>query len=186
MDQETASYIWRCGGKVVSATVCPARTLKHQMVATKSLQSGPLRPALKGAPMDIIYHSEIGTPDNMIEVMNHIKVQLKPTGRPEHTGSQDDECVTAMNSIPPGVIMCRVHIADQSDKAPATKGIEAWKYYRYNHYQGYNHAPDIVISVNGLSASQLMTTTFSDGASQLLNGPPAKRFNDLISQNQRE
>ena len=26
VDQETASYIWRCGGKVVSATVCPART----------------------------------------------------------------------------------------------------------------------------------------------------------------
>ena len=99
------------------------------MVAAKSIQSGPLRQALKGAPMDILYHSEIGTPHTMIEVMNHIKVQLKPTGRPEYTGSQDDERVTAMNSIPPGEIMCRVHIADQSDKAPATKGIEAWKYY---------------------------------------------------------
>ena len=55
--------------------------------------------------------------------------------------------------------MCRIHIADQSDKAPATKGIEAWKYYRYNHYRGYNHVPNIVLSVNGLSASQLMTTT---------------------------
>ena len=76
--------------------------------------------------------------------------------------------------------------ADQSDKAPATKGIEAWKYYPYNHYQGYTHVPNIVLSVNGLSASQLMTTTFSDGASQLLNVPPAKRFNDSISQNQRE
>ena len=43
----------------------------------KVLQSGPLRPALKGAPMDIIYHSEIGTQHTMIEVMNHIKVQLK-------------------------------------------------------------------------------------------------------------
>ena len=31
-----------------------------------------------------------------------------------------------------------------------------------------------------------MTTTFSDGASQLLNVPPAKRFNESISQNQRE
>ena len=31
-----------------------------------------------------------------------------------------------------------------------------------------------------------MTTTFSDGASQLLNGPPAKRFNESISQKQRE
>ena len=83
----------------------------------------------------------------MIEVMNHIKVQLKPTGRPEHTGSQDDECVTAMNSIPPGKIMCQVHIADQSDKAPATKGIEAWKYFRDNHYRGYNHVPNLALSV---------------------------------------
>jgi hypothetical protein len=161
-------------------------SLQHQMVATKSLRSGPLQPALKCAPMDTMYHSEIGTPHTMIEVMNHIKVQLKPTGRPEYTGSQDDECVTAMNSIPPGEIMCRVHIADQSDKAPATKGIEAWKYYPYHHYQGYNHVPNVVLSVNGLSASQLMTTTFSDGASQLLNVPPAKRFNESISQNQRE
>ena len=85
-----------------------------------------------------------------------------------------------------GEIMRRVHIADQSDKAPATKGIEAWKYYRYNHYRGYNHAPDIALSVNGLSASQLMTTIFSDDASQLLNVPPAKRFNESISQNRRE
>ena len=80
----------------------------------------------------------------MIEVMNHIKVQLNPTGRPEYSSSQDDECVTAMKSIRPGEIMCRVHIADQSEKAPAAKGIEAWKYYRYNHYQGYNHVPNIV------------------------------------------
>ena len=35
--------------------------LQYQMVAAKSIQSGPLRPVLKGAPMDIIYHSEIGT-----------------------------------------------------------------------------------------------------------------------------
>ena len=87
-----------------------------------------------------------------------------------------------MKGTPLGGVMRRVHIADQSDKAPAAKGIEAWKYY--NHYRGYNHAPDIVISVNGMSASQLMTTTFSDGASQLLNVPPAKRFNESISQNQ--
>ena len=154
--------------------------LQHQMVATKSRQSGPLRLALKGVPMDIIYHSEIGTQHTMIEVMNHIKVQLKSTERSKYSCSQYNECVTAMKSKPPGEIMCRVHIADQSDKAPATKGIEAWKYCRYNHYRGYNHAPDIVLSVNGLSASQLMTTTFSDGASQLLNVQPAKRFNESI------
>ena len=94
-----------------------------------------------------------------------------------------------MKGTPLGEIMCRVHIADQYDNAPATKGIEAWKYYPYNHYQaieGYTHVPNIVLSVNGLSASQLMTTTFSDGASQRLNVPPAKRFNESISQNQRE
>ena len=47
-------------------------SLQHQLVATKSIQSGPLQPALKGAPGDILYHSEIGTPHTMIEVMNHI------------------------------------------------------------------------------------------------------------------
>ena len=31
-----------------------------------------------------------------------------------------------------------------------------------------------------------MTTTFSDGTLQLLNVPPAKRFNESISQNRRE
>ena len=91
-----------------------------------------------------------------------------------------------MKSTPPGEIMRLVHIADQSDKAPETKGIDAWKYYRYNHSRGYNHAPDIMLSVNGLSASPLMTTTFSDDASQLLNVPPAKRFNESISQNQNQ
>ena len=103
-------------------------SLQHQMVATKSLRSWPLQLALECAPMDTMYHSEIGIPHTMIEVMNHIKVQLKPTGRPEYSGSQDDECVTAMNSIPPGEIMCRVHIADQSDK------IEAWEFPRDNYF----------------------------------------------------
>ena len=68
----------------------------------------------------------------MIEVMNHVKVLLKPTGRSEYFLSQDDECVTAMNSIPPGEVMGRVHIADRSDKAPGAKGIEAWKYYQHH------------------------------------------------------
>ena len=78
--------------------------------------------------MDVIYHSEVDTPHTMIEVMNDIKVLLKSTGRSDHFLSQDDECVMAMKSIPPGEIMCRVHTADRSDKAPATKGIDAWKY----------------------------------------------------------
>ena len=122
----------------------------------------------------------------MIEVMNHIKVQLKSTGRSEYSCSQYNGCVTAMKSTPPGEIMCQVYIAAQSDKTPATKGMEAWKYYRYNHDRGYNHAPNIALSVHGLSASQLITTTFSDGASQLLNVLPAKRFNESISQNRQE
>ena len=100
--------------------------------------------------------------------------------------SQYNECVTAMKGTPLGEIMCRVHIANQSDKAPATMGIEAWRYYRYTHYQGYNHAPNIALSVNGLSASQLITTISSGDASQLLNASPAKRFNESISQKQRE
>ena len=31
--------------------------IEHQVVATKSLWSRPLRPALKGAPMDVKFHS---------------------------------------------------------------------------------------------------------------------------------
>ena len=44
---------------------------------------------------------------------------LKSKGRSEYFLFQDDECVTAMNIIPPGdsEIMGRVHIADRSDKA---------------------------------------------------------------------
>ena len=94
----------------------------------------PLRPALNGVPKDFIYHSEIGIPQTMMQVMNHIKVQLKSTGRSEYSCSRCNECVTAIKGTSLGEIMCRVHIADQSDKAPSTKGIEAWKYSRYNHY----------------------------------------------------
>ncbi len=103
--------------------------------------------------MDVKFHSEIGTPHTlphtMIEFMNHIKVLMKSTGRSEYFLFQDDECVTTINSIPPGEIKGRVHIADRSDKAPATKGIEAWI------FQGYNHAPRIALSVYGSSASHI-------------------------------
>ena len=89
------------------------QTVEHQMVATKSLQSGPLRPglrpALNGAPMDIIYHCSIGTQHAMKEVMNHIKVLLKSTGRSKYILSQNDECVVVKKNIHPGEIMCRVH-----------------------------------------------------------------------------
>ena len=108
--------------------------------------------------------------------MNHIKVLLKPTGRSEYILSQDDECVMAMNSIPPGEIVGQVHIADRSDKAPATKGM-AWKGYPADKFQGYKHVPYIALSVYRSSASQLMTN-LRDGASQLLNASPAKRFNE--------
>ncbi len=116
--------------------------IEHQVVATKSLRSWPLRPALKGAQMDVKFHSEICTQHTMIEVMNHIKVLLKLTGKSEYFLFQDDEYVTAMNSIPPGEIMGRVHMADRSDKAPATKGIDTWKDYPANQFQGYNHVPN--------------------------------------------
>ncbi len=143
------------------------QVIELQVVATKSLLCWPLRPALKGAPMDVKFHSEIGTQHAMIEVMNHIKVLLESTGRSEYFLSQEDECVTAMNSIPPGEIMGWVHIADQSDKAQAMKEIDAWI------FQGYNHVPHIALSVYRSSASQLMTNP-RDGASQLLNASPAK------------
>ncbi len=78
--------------------------------------------------MDVIHHSEIETQ----HAMNHIQVLLKLTKGSEYFLSQFDECVKAMMKIPPGEIMGWIHIADQSDKALATKGIEAWKYYQYN------------------------------------------------------
>jgi hypothetical protein len=129
----------------------------------RSIQPGPLLPALKGAPINVVHHSKIGTQHTKTEVMNHIQVLLNLTGRSEHSCSQCNECVTAMMKIPPGEIMCLVHIADLFDKAPATKGIEAWKYCLYNPYWGYNHVPNIALSVDGLSASQLMTIC-RDGA----------------------
>ena len=45
--------------------------------------------------------------------------------------AQDDACVTAMMTIPPGEIMGQDHIVDQSEKAHTTKGTDhdAWKYY---------------------------------------------------------
>jgi hypothetical protein len=74
----------------------------------------------------------------MIEVMNHSKVLLKLTGRSEYNLSQHDECVTAIKSTPCGEIMGRVHIADRSDKAPATMGIETCEYYLDNQYRGFD------------------------------------------------
>ncbi len=67
------------------------------MAATKSVL---LLQGRKGAPMDVRFHSEIGTPHTMIEVMNHIKVLLKSTGKSEYFLFQDDECVAAMNHGP--------------------------------------------------------------------------------------
>ena len=40
-------------------------TYRFLMVATKPLQTGPLRPGLKGALMDVKFYSEIGTPFTM-------------------------------------------------------------------------------------------------------------------------
>jgi len=87
-----------------------------------------------------------------------------------------------MKSIPPGEIMGHIHIADRSDKAPATKGSDAWKGCPANQFQGHNHVPNSALSVYRSSAS----SSPRDGASQLLNASPAKRFNESISQKQRE
>ncbi len=92
VEQITLGYIWRCGGKpgnFVSATVCPVRL------------------AFKGAPMDVMHHSETDTQ----HAMNHIQVLLKLTGGSEYFCSHFDECVKTMMKIPPGEIMGLVHIA---------------------------------------------------------------------------
>ena len=60
--------------------------------------SGPLRPALEGAPMDVIHHSEIGAQNAMTEVTNHIQVLLNLTGRSEHFCPQYNECVMNMKA----------------------------------------------------------------------------------------
>ncbi len=78
--------------------------------------------------MDVIRHSKIGTQHTMIEVINSIKVLLKLTRRSDYF-MQYEECVTAMKSICTGEIMALVHIADQSDKAPVTEGLDSWKFY---------------------------------------------------------
>ena len=82
-----------------------------------------------------------------------------------------------MMTIPPGEIMGQVHIADRSDEAHAMKGADAWKCYRCNNSPGYNRVLNIDQPVNGSPTSRLMTI-FRDGASQLLNVPPDKRFNE--------
>ena len=82
MDQETACHIPQCDGKVVSAYVCPARvgkelaTYRFSNGCNKQLQSWSLRSALKGARMDVKFHSEVDTPFSIIKVMTCIKVVL--------------------------------------------------------------------------------------------------------------
>ena len=61
--------------------------------------------------------------------------------------------MTVMKSISTCAIMGLVHIADLFDKPPATKGIDAWKYFLDNQYQGYNHVLNIALSVYRSSAS---------------------------------
>jgi hypothetical protein len=65
--------------------------VEYQILATKFLQSWPLQPALKGALLDVTYHSKIDTQHTMMEVMNHIKVLLKTTVRSEYFLSENDE-----------------------------------------------------------------------------------------------
>ena len=119
--------------------------------------------------MDVKFLSEIGTPFTMIKVMTRIPVVLckgrqsvlpllKSIGRLDYPNfiSQDDECVTAMMMIPPGGIMGQVRIADQSDKAHATKVTDhdACKYYLRNHYRGYNHVLNIAQSLQSMDHLQ--------------------------------
>jgi hypothetical protein len=52
-----------------------------------------------------------------------------------------------------------VLIADRSDNALATEGIDAWNGYQANQYQGYNHVPNIALSVHKSVASHLELMT---------------------------
>ncbi len=92
--------------------------------------------------------------------MNHIKVLLKSTEKSEFFLFQDDDCVTAMSSIPPASL--RLLVKSWADFTLQivlpVKGIDAWKGYPANQYQGYNHVLNIPLSVY----RSLMTTTFSD------------------------
>ena len=146
MEQETAGYIWRCGGKVVLATVCPARI---RIVPARAPTTGAQRCA------DGCYTSLQERHPACHERYTHVLLLL--TGESEYFCSHLDEWVKAMMKIPPGEIMGRVHMADRSDKAPAMKGIEALP------CRGHNHVCEIAISVDRSSANQLMTTMFSDG-----------------------
>jgi hypothetical protein len=59
--------------------------------------------------------------------------------------------------------MGRGHIAAQSDKAIAMKGIDTWKDYAANQFQGYNYVPNIALSVYRPSASKLMANPRDGG-----------------------
>ena len=63
-----------------------------------SIRSGPVRPALEGAPMDVIHHSEIGTQNAMTKVTNQIQMLLNLTGISEHFCPQYNECVMDMKA----------------------------------------------------------------------------------------
>ncbi len=101
-------------------------------------------------------------------------------------GSLSDLCSFLVAKVSsPGEIMGRVHIADRSDRAPATKGIDAWI------FQGHDHVPRIALSVYRSFCKPIDHKPSEHGrdgalASQLLNASPAKRFNESIWQKQRE
>jgi hypothetical protein len=70
----------------------------QQGLGSESILPGPLLPALDGAPMDVIHHSDIGTQNTMTEVTNHIQVLLNLTGSSEHFCPQYNECVMDMKA----------------------------------------------------------------------------------------
>ena len=76
---ETACHIPQCGGKgvlVAEELEYSLQFIEIQLVATRSLQSGPPQRKLKVVLMDVKHHSKIGFPFTMIEVMNRVKMEL--------------------------------------------------------------------------------------------------------------
>jgi hypothetical protein len=108
--------------KVVLATVCPARILIDLAWASttgaEKCSNGCYTPFQDRHPA--YYDRSHESYSSAIEFDRKVRTYL--------------QCATAMMMIPPGEIMLLLHIADLSDKAPTTKGIEAWKYYRYSSY----------------------------------------------------
>jgi hypothetical protein len=82
-------------------------------------------------------------------------------------------------------LMGRGYTADRSDRAKESVkiGTDVWKYNRDHNYY-LNYSPQTVFGIVWI-ARRLIDVSPKEGPSQLLKEPPAKRFTESKSQNQR-